>query len=309
MKINGVKITPGKESVIKVGISKLPSHTSIDISITVYQSPKPGPILLLLGGMHGDEINGVEIVRRIIDNDHNKVKRGTTICIPVLNIYGFIYFSRTVPDGKDVNRSFPGNKNGSLASRMAHYLMKDIIPQIDYGLDFHTGGAARTNYPQTRCVLKDPINLELASAFKAPFALDSPFRSNSLRWSAAKLGKRILVYEGGESVRFDYNAINHGINGTLRVMKHLNMINDAPEADDTKIVKSSSWVRARYAGLFQSQVVSGDYVMKNQVLGHLTDPFGSFKKEVKSTVTGYVIGINNDPLVHQGDAIMHLGVV
>ncbi len=310
MIINEKEIAPGTERVIKVGISKLPSHTTIDILVTVYRSAEPGPVLLLLGGMHGDEINGIEIVRRIIDNNQHKVLRGTTICIPLMNIYGFIHFSRTLPDGKDVNRSFPGNKNGSLAARMADYLVKDIIPKIDYGIDFHTGGAQRTNYPQTRCVMKDEENRILAEVFNAPFALNSNFRSNSLRWTASKMGKRILVYEGGESVRFDEFAINEGINGTLRVMKHLNMIDDAPAATQvTKEVASSTWIRADKAGLFQTLVQAGELVDKKQIVGYLTDPFGEFKKPVKAKVGGYVIGLNNNPLLHQGDAIMHIGVV
>jgi predicted deacylase len=271
---------------------------------------EPGPVLLLLGGMHGDEINGIEIVRRIIDSNQHKVLRGTTICIPLMNIYGFIHFSRTLPDGKDVNRSFPGNKNGSLASRMADYLVKDIIPKIDFGIDFHTGGAQRTNYPQTRCVMKDKENQILAAAFNAPFALNSNFRPNSLRWTASKMGKKILVYEGGESVRFDEFAINEGINGTLRVMKHLNMIDEAPLANHIcKEVTNSSWIRSDKAGLFNSLVQSGEYIKKNQIVGQLTDPFGEFKKHVKTKVEGFVIGLNNNPLLHQGDAIMHIGVV
>lgn len=310
MIINGREILPGQEKNIKVSISKLPSHTPIDISITAFRSEVPGPTMLLMGGMHGDEINGVEIVRRLIEGGYHRVDKGATICIPVLNIYGFIHFSRTVPDGKDVNRSFPGNKNGSLASRVADYLMKDVIPQIDFGVDFHTGGGERTNYPQTRCVMKDPENMEMAKAFYSPFALDSPYRSNSLRWAAAKHGKRILVYEGGESSRFDDFAIGEGINGTLRLLKHLGMREEAPLATHKSIMlKSSSWVRAKKSGLFQSIVKSGDNVTKNQVVGYLTDPFGEFKKEVKVKVSGYVIGLNNNPLLHQGDAILHIGVI
>lgn len=310
MTISDVEVLPGEEKIIKVGIAMLPSHTPIDISITVYRSKQPGPVLLLMGGMHGDEINGVEIVRRMIEQNHHKVKRGTTICIPVLNVYGFIHFSRTLPDGKDVNRSFPGNKNGSLASRMAFYLMKEVIPKIDYGVDFHTGGAERTNYPQTRCVMKDETNQKLADAFNAPFGLNSQFRSNSLRWAAARLDKRILVYEGGESTRFDDYAIEEGINGTLRLMKHLNMINHAPVAAHSQLkVKGSTWIRAKNSGLFQSLVKCGEQVKKNQLVGYLTDPFGEFKKSVKSPVSGYVVGLNNKPLLHQGDALIHVGVV
>ncbi len=310
MKINGTEISPGQEKKIEVNIAKLPSHSSIDISITVSRSKIEGPVLLLMGGLHGDEINGSEIIRRIIERGLNKPLIGTTICIPILNIYGFIHFSRYVPDGKDVNRSFPGNKNGSLASRVAYYLMKDIIPKIDYGVDFHTGGADRSNYPQVRCMLKDPRNEELAKAFCAPFTLDSTYRPKSLRQSAAKLGKKILVYEGGESARFDEFAINEGIKGTLRLMQYLKMTETSnPPDQSNKVIKSSSWVRAKNSGVFLTNVNYGEKVSKNQIVGSLNDPFGDYKVDIKSPVSGYVIGLNHNPLVHQGDAIMHLGKV
>lgn len=310
MIINDEKITPGESKRIIVNIARLPSHSSIDVSITVSQSKKDGPVLLLSGGLHGDEINGTEIVRRIIDQEYHIPAVGTIICIPIINIYGFIHFSRYVPDGKDVNRSFPGNKNGSLAARVAHFLTKEILPQIDYGIDFHTGGADRTNYPQVRAMMNDSENEELARVFNAPFSLDSKYRPNSLRQTAGKMGKKIIVYEGGEAARFDQFAINTGITGTLRVLKHFGMRHDAEPTDRDSIhIKGSSWVRARASGLFQTEVKSGQKVKKNQVVGHITDPFGEFDVRLKSPANGYVIGLNNNPILHQGDAVMHIGVV
>ncbi|WMN06785.1 succinylglutamate desuccinylase/aspartoacylase family protein [Marivirga arenosa] len=310
MNINGVEIAPGEEKVVDVNIARLPSHTPIDVSITIARSSEPGPTLLLMGGLHGDEINGSEIVRRIIEKNEHIPKIGSVICIPIINVYGFIYFSRYVPDGKDVNRSFPGNKNGSLAARMAYFLTKEILPVIDYGIDFHTGGADRTNYPQIRCMMKDDVNVELAKAFHAPFTLDSKFRPKSLRQTANKFGKNILVYEGGESSRFDEYAIKEGINGAKRMMKHLGMRDEAENAPyQNLIIKNSSWVRAKKSGVFLSAVKSGDAIKKNQLLGHIHDPFGGFKSKIKSVVNGYVIGLNHNPIVHEGDAIMHLGVI
>jgi hypothetical protein len=187
--------------------------------------------------------------------------------------------------------------------------MKEIIPFVDYGVDFHTGGAMRANYPQVRCVMQDPKNVELADAFHAPFTIDSPFRPHSLRQAAAKLGKYIIVFEGGESLRFDQNAIEEGVQGTLRLMKHLKMIDDAPKPKiENRIVWSSSWVRAHSAGLFQPLISCGDLVHKNQHVGTMTDPFGEFKEQIKAPVTGYVVGLNNIPVVNAGDALMHLGV-
>lgn len=309
IKIANEEIRPGESKEIDIKIARLPSHTQIDTPIFVHRAHEDGPVLALMAGMHGDEINGVEIVRRILDSDLNRTKRGTVICMPVVNVYGFLNYSRDVPDGKDINRSFPGNRSGSLASRVAHHLMKEIIPVIDYGIDFHTGGAARTNYPQVRCVMSDKKNVELANAFNAPFTIDSPFRPHSLRQAAAKKNKNIIVYEGGESLRFDTHAIEAGLGGTLRLMKYLNMIDWAPEStEENKIIWNSSWVRARTAGLFQANIRCGQLVEKNQWVGTMTDPFGEFKEQVKAPTTGYVVGLNNNPVVNAGDALMHIGL-
>lgn len=311
MIINNTEILPGETKPVTVNVARLPSHSNIDITITVSRAEKPGPVLLLMGGLHGDEINGIEIVRRIIDLDYHIPESGTIICMPIINIYGFIHFSRSVPDGKDVNRSFPGNKNGSLAARVAYYLMQDIVPQIDYGVDFHTGGDDRTNYPQIRCVFKDATNRKLAAAFNAPFTLDAPYRPKSLRQSAARLGKKILVYEGGEAGRFDEFAIQQGLEGTLRLMNHLQMASrKLPQVRHTnRLITNSAWIRAKVSGMLQSKVVYGQYVKKNQVVGEITDPFGEFKVKLKSPVAGYVIGLQNNPILHQGDAVMHVGRV
>lgn len=307
--ISGQPIRPGEFKEIIINIARLPSRTQIDTPIYAFRGLEDGPVLALTAGMHGDEINGMEIVRRILDSGHNRVKRGTVICMPIINIYGFLNYSREVPDGKDVNRSFPGSKNGSLASRVAYHITHDIIPYIDYGIDFHTGGAMRTNYPQVRCVMAEPKNVELANAFHAPFTIDSPFRPHSIRQQAAKLGKNIIVYEGGESLRFDQQAIEEGINGTLRLMKHLQMIDWAPEPKEAnKIVWNSSWARAHHAGLFQSAIACGELVHKNQIVGTITDPFGEFKETVKAPSTGYVVGLNNHPVVNAGDALLHIGM-
>ena len=302
-------LRPGEFKEIIINIARLPSRTQIDTPIYVYRGLEDGPVLALTAGMHGDEINGMEIVRRILDAGHNRVKRGTVLCMPVINIYGFLNYSREVPDGKDVNRSFPGSKNGSLASRVAYHITHDILPYIDFGIDFHTGGSMRTNYPQIRCVMSEARNAEFANAFHAPFTIDSPFRPHSVRQTAAKHGKNILVYEGGESLRFDQQAIEEGVNGTLRLMKHLHMIDWAPEPkEENKIIWNSSWARARYAGLFQSVINCGELVHKNQIVGTITDPFGEFKEQVKAPSTGYVVGLNNHPVVNAGDALLHNGM-
>jgi predicted deacylase len=309
VEIAGHEIRPGEFKEININIARLPSHTQIDTPIYVNRSKEDGPILALMAGMHGDEINGMEIVRRIIENGHHRTKRGTVVCMPIINVYGFLNYSREVPDGKDINRSFPGSKTGSLASRVAWHMTHDIIPYIDYGVDFHTGGALRTNYPQVRCVMADETNVALANAFAAPFTIDSPFRPHSLRQTAAKKNKNIIVYEGGESVRFDNHAIEEGISGTLRLMKHLGMNDSAPApSEENKIIWNSSWIRAKTAGLFQPNIKCGDLLEKGQLIGSITDPFGEFKETLKSTTKGYVVGLNNNPVVNAGDALLHVGM-
>jgi uncharacterized protein len=307
--IAGQDIRPGEFKEIDINIARLPSHTVIDTPIYVSRGNEDGPVLALTAGMHGDEINGMEIVRRLLDSGLHQPKRGVTVCMPIVNVYGFLNYSRDVPDGKDINRSFPGTKNGSLASRVAYHLMHDVIPFIDVGIDFHTGGNMRTNYPQVRTVLSNQRNLELASAFSAPFTIDSGFRPNSLRKEAAKKGKNIIVYEGGESLRFDQQAIEEGLAGTLRLMKYLHMIDWAPDpAEENKTIWSTTWIRSRNAGLFQSNVKCGQLVHKGEWVGTITDPFGEFKEQIRANETGYVIGLNNIPVINAGDALMHIGM-
>lgn len=310
MKIAGTTIIPGEEAQINLTIARLPTRTPIDIPIIINRSKHDGPTLLLMAGMHGDEINGVEIVRRIISNKYNIPLIGTIICIPILNIHGFLNFSRQVPDGKDINRSFPGTRYGSLASQIAYHLHTEILPHIDYGLDFHTGGARINNHPQLRSVLSNPNNAKIAEVFSPPFIINSPFREKSLRWEADKLGKSILVYEGGESLRLRKNAIDEGVNGALRVMQYLGMRNDAPIAQKKPVILSSTkWIRATNAGLYHSLVRQGEEVKKGQKLGLITGPFGEFEHAIKSSVNGHVISVNNNPVINRGDALIHIGIV
>ncbi|WPP48440.1 succinylglutamate desuccinylase/aspartoacylase family protein [Catalinimonas niigatensis] len=308
--IAGHAIEPGQELLIDLNFARLPSRTEIVIPILVSRALLPGPILLLMAGLHGDEINGIEIVRRIRDQGFHRPDKGTVICIPLLNIFGFVHFSRTVPDGKDVNRSFPGSKNGSLASRVAYVLMKEIIPLVDYGIDFHTGGASRANIPQVRCNFDNPLSKELAVAFDAPYTLHSKLIKGSLRHAAHKRGKSIIIYEGGESLRLNEKAIQVGINGTRRLMKHLGMLKTQPKSPNKSIIiNKRKWIRARHAGLFHSLIKLGAIVKKGENIGYITDPIGNFQIYVKSPEHAHVIGLNNNPVINQGDALLHLGII
>ena len=308
MKIAGKTIAPDSFAQLSLDIARLPSRTKIDIPIFVRRAPKAGPTLLLMAGLHGDEINGIDILRRVLEKACFDPVRGTVICIPIINIYGFLNFSRAVPDGKDVNRSFPGSRRGSLASRVAYHLMNEVIPAIDYGIDFHTGGASRSNYPQVRCVLKDRDNQELATGFNAPFTIDAPLIPKSLRHAAQAQNKKILVFEGGESLRIDPFAVRHGLLGVQKLMHKLKMVNKkAPKSISSVVINKRKWVRAKHAGLFHSQVRNGQQVDKGQELGYLTDPFAEFRSSIKAPFSGHVIGLNNNPVVNRGDALLHLG--
>ncbi|HBZ40162.1 MAG TPA: succinylglutamate desuccinylase [Balneola sp.] len=304
--INREKIRPGEHKVVNFDIASLPTRTSISLPVHIYRADKPGPVLLLTGGLHGDEINGVEIIRRMIDSEDLIPDAGTVIAIPIVNIYGFIQNSRGLPDGKDINRSFPGlKKGGSLAKLLAYTLMKNIIPHIDYGIDFHTGGASRSNYPQIRVDLTNEKALELAKAFQPPIIINSRPIPKSFRSASYREGKNILVYETGESLRFDEFGISEAVNGTLRVMNFLDMKKTKCRSQETQIYNNSSWIRSSYAGLFSPAIRLGDSFKKKQLLGYINGAYGELHSKILAPKEGRVIGLNYCPVVNKGDAIIH----
>tara|TARA_Y100000782_G_C10185376_1_gene266195 strand:+ start:4954 stop:5895 length:942 start_codon:yes stop_codon:yes gene_type:complete len=308
--INGVHVPLGKTQMINFNIARLPSGTQIDLPVYVYRSQNPGPTLLLNGGLHGDEVNGIEIIRRMIFNDYFKnLSSGNVIAIPILNIYGFLNFSRQVPDGKDINRNFPGSTTGSLASRVAHFMSNKILPLADYGIDFHTGGASRHNHPQTRHTGVDLESSKLANAFSAPIQLISPLIDKSIRKQAFRKNIPFLVYEGGEAMRIDEFSIQEAIEGTVRVMHYLGLKTKSKKQSIPQVYcDKSSWVRARSSGIFILNATSGQYIERGDLLGTVSDPFGNFKVKVKAPHDGYIIGHNNMPVINQGDALFHIGI-
>jgi uncharacterized protein len=309
IKLGDNLVKKGESRVINYDIARLPSGMMINMPVFIFRSQKSGPVLLLSGGLHGDEVNGIETIRRMIAEPmFNDLKSGTVIAVPILNVFGFLNFSRDVPDGKDVNRSFPGNANGSLASRVAYNLTKYILPLIDYGVDFHTGGAQRTNYPQVRYSHEDKNSELIAKAFSAPFTLHSNLIPNSIRHQASKMGKPVVVFEGGESLRLDELSIKEAIDGTKRLLAYLGMTHDLYQEREGTYLEDSSWVRATRAGLFKPFVTSGEPVVKNQPIGVINDPFCQYEIKIVSSNEGYIIGHNNNPVVHQGDALFHIGM-
>jgi uncharacterized protein len=306
--INGNSIAPGQNEVVKLPVGRLHSGTPISVQVHVFRSLEPGPVMMLLAGVHGDEINGVEIVRRTLSSDFfERLKCGSVIVIPLLNIYGFIQFSRDVPDGKDINRSFPGNMAGSLASRVARTLTRKVLPHIDFGIDLHTGGRNLYNYPQIRFTKGDVKGEELARAFGAPFLIAKPPIAKSLRKVAQADGKSVIVFEGGESLRYDGLSIHKALAGLKRLMHSQGMIDEQIQPEQSRMFLKTSWVRAARAGLFLWYKCSGQKVLKGEPIGEINNPYGKGQIKVLAPRDGYIIGHNNAPVVSQGDALFHVG--
>ncbi|MGQ3677714.1 MULTISPECIES: succinylglutamate desuccinylase/aspartoacylase family protein [Tenacibaculum] len=311
IEIRGQKIGLGESKLIKIPIDRLPTGTLIEIPVYIFNGDQLGPTILLQGGLHGDEVNSVELVRRMLIDKSYKIHRGCVIVVPLLNIFGFLNMSRDM-HGKDVNRSFPGSKTGSLASRMAYYLMKEITNNVDFAIDFHTGGEQRNNFPQIRYTPEDDRALQLANIFNAPFMFGSRLIPKSFRNQCYKNNIPVIVYEGGESLRLEEKAIQQGINGTLRILKHFKMVKESIEIpkNPTSIhINKHKWVRAKVAGLFTPIVHNGEKVKKGQVLGHIMDTYGETNFSVKSPYDGYIIAKNNFPIINMGDALFHLGKI
>lgn len=310
LEILGKQISLGERAKLSFSVAKLHTQNSIEIPVIIERSKKAGPTVLITAGIHGDEVNGVEIVRQLISKGINKPKIGTIICVPLINVYGFLQMNREFPDGRDLNRVFPGSKNGSLASRVAHKLITEIVPLADLIIDFHTGGADRFNAPQIRITKQQIVLDELAEVFGAPFIVFSKQIKKSFRNSCDQLGIPLLLFEGGKSFHIDKVITNTGVNGVKRVLHHQGMLRSVfkvstPKKSPIKIMESK-WIRANHSGMFKSSVAINSFVEKGDVLGNITDPYGNFNHFVKAPNNGYIFNVNESPIIYQGDAIFHI---
>jgi hypothetical protein len=302
-------ILPGKSKTINMQIGKLHTMTDLHIPIIVERSKIEGPVVLLTAGLHGDEINGTEIVRELIVKKINKPKRGTIICIPVINIFGFVNQTREFPDGRDLNRIFPGSKTGSLASQFAYYILKEILPHIDYAIDFHAGGAQRFNAPQIRIVPNNEELKTLSDVFGAPFTLYSNNISGSFRSTCDKMNVKMLLFEGGKSVDINNAVTKEAVEGTKRFLMHFGMLKNKHEIlkpHQTIYIEKSDWIRANFSGMFHGLKQIGSYVTKGELLATISDPFGKVSHKLKAPHAGYLINVNDAPIVYQGDAVFHI---
>ncbi len=306
----GVSIAPGTRKVVDLELPKLSSQALMSLPVHVVHGRKEGPVIFLSAAIHGDELNGVEIIRRVLATKLLNRISGTVLALPVVNAYGMAQQSRYLPDRRDLNRSFPGSESGSLASRIAHVFMEQIVSRTSVGIDFHTGSGHRTNLPQIRADLEDTQTLELARSFGVPVLLNSPLRDGSLRASACTKGTRVLLYEAGEALRFDELAIRAGVTGVFGVLRTLGMLRATAKSvssyRDPYVASSSRWERAPESGIFRSKATMGNRVSRKDVLGYIHDPVSNEQTPILSRTSGIIIGRLELPVVHEGDAVYHI---
>jgi len=277
--------------------------------VYVVHGKKPGPVLFLSGAIHGDEINGVEIIRRILNMKSINRLQGTLVAVPVVNIFGFISQTRYLPDRRDLNRSFPGSEKGSLAGRIANLFLSEIVSRCTHGIDLHTAAVHRDNFPQIRAVLDDPEIDRMAMAFGSPVIINTTLSQGTLRNAAATLGIPVIVYEAGEALRFNEMAIRAGVKGVIATMRELSMfakVKSSKKKITPFVAHSSYWVRAPKSGILRASRALGEQVDSGEQLGVISDPFGVEEEIVSATTKGIIIGRTNIPLVTEGEALFHI---
>lgn len=309
IEIGGVKVYPGETKQIDLATVPLYTDTNMVIPVFIKRGKRPGPTLLVSAAIHGDELNGIEIISRLINSKSIRTIKGTLIAVPFVNGYGVLSQSRYLPDRRDLNRSFPGSKKGSLAGRIAHLFLNEIVAKCDIGIDLHTGAIHRTNLPQVRANLDDERTLELARAFGVPVLINANIRDGSLREAADEMNVPVLLYEAGEALRFDELSIRAGLKGVLNVMRHLGMISKGRKKSATVepfVARQSGWVRANESGFVAHLKQLGDYVEKGDELAKIKDPFGTVLSVIVSHAKGIIIGKQNIPLAQEGEAMYHI---
>lgn len=303
-----IDVQPGQRATVDLPVSMLSNHTHVALPVHVVHGEEDGPTIFLSGAIHGDEIQGVEIIRRILGHPALMKLRGTVLAVPIVNSFGFLNHTRYMPDRRDLNRCFPGSDRGSLASQVADILFREVVLRCRYGIDYHTAALHRTNLPQVRLAPEEPELLELAEAFAPPVILISRLREKSLRLAAGEAGVKVLLYEGGEALRFDEAAIDAAVRGSLRVMAHLGMVEAVARklAPATVFSDASAWVRAPESGILHTTRRIGDRVGRREVVGVVADPLGASSIPLVSEEDGIIVGRTNLPIVNRGDAVFHI---
>lgn len=306
--IGETTVNPGQRASINLPVADLYTGTSLSMPVKVICGRRAGPVLFVSAAIHGDELNGVEIIRSLLKRKALRSIRGTLIAVPVVNVHGFLDQSRYLPDRRDLNRSFPGSAKGSIAARLANTFITQIVSKAEYGIDLHTGAINRSNLPQIRANVDDETTLRLAKAFGAPVVLNSTIRDGSLRACAAERGFPMLIYEAGEALRFDELSIRAGLSGVIKVMRFLGMLPEinARQSITPVVADSTSWVRAPVSGIVSRRARLGTRVIEGQTLAIVGDPLGQAESAVLAPFDGIVICRSNLPLAHEGDALFHV---
>ena len=304
------RVRAGAKQEVRLPISKLVTGEEVTLPVLVLHGREDGPTVWVDAAIHGDEVGGVDIIRRVLAEVSPKTMHGTLIAVPIVNVHGFLAGDRYLPDRRDLNRSFPGTARGSLAGRIAHLMMTEIVAPSDVGIDLHTGSDHRTNLPQIRADLDDPRTRELAETFGAPVMIHARTRDGSLRHAAREHGAAVLLYEGGEALRFDDWAIDAGVAGVTRVLASLGMIEgeiepDRPSAESRK----TGWVRASVSGIVRIECALGAEVVAGERIGVISNSFGRRLASIKASRDGIVIGRLEAPLVNRGDAVVHIAEI
>ena len=307
--IGTVRVRAGTTREVELPITRLVTRADVSLPVRVIHGRDDGPTVWINAAIHGDEVVGVEVIRRVLAKLSAKSFRGTLLAVPIVNVLGFMAGDRYLPDRRDLNRSFPGSARGSLAARIAHLMMTEVVAKCEVGIDLHTGSDRRTNLPQIRADLDDPKTVKLAEAFGAPVMYHAKLRDGSLRSAARDRGATVLIYEGGEAWRFDEWAIDAGVDGVRRVLAALGMTDppDSAPPPPSLVCRQSGWVRAPGTGILQIDVELGQRVEPGDRLGGLSDSFGKRLRLVRADRSGIVIGRTQAPLINRGDALVHIG--
>jgi predicted deacylase len=306
--LGGVEIQRGTNVTLYLELPKL-YNTPTQLPIRVIRGRKDGPVVFISAAIHGDELNGTEIIRRFRKLNILKKLSGTLILIPIVNVYGVMNLSRYLPDRRDLNRSFPGSSKGSLAGRVAKVFFDEIVLKCNLGIDLHTGSIHKSNLPQVRTNIENEYTFHLAKAFGAPVVLHSQLRDGSLRAVAQEKGVPILLYEAGEALRFDETSIRIGVNGLVNVLRANDMLPHIIRKKSPKIpviTKSSKWIRAIESGMLRTIKALGDTVKENEIIAYIDEPLGDESFEMLSPFDGIIIGKSQIPLVQEGDAVFHI---
>ena len=305
---------PGDRGVVDIPVGSLIDYQPVTMAVHVLRGKKPGPRLLVSAALHGDEIIGVEIIRRLLRTQLLDRIKGDLVAVPVVNMPAFLSHSRYLPDRRDLNRLFPGATSGSLGSRLAHIFLNQVVMPCTHAIDMHTGAVGKPNLPQVRFSPGDHEGYEMALAFRPPVVVETSLRAGSLRETLYSRAKPCILYEAGEAHRLDPEAVRQGLNGILSVMRHLGMLpkeKKTAETDSrrqTVVSGVTSWSRAPRGGVFAPEIGLGKSVTPGMILGVVADPFGRHETPIKSKVEGVVIGICREATVNEGDGVFHIAV-